>query len=56
MPRNFGIYVGHQENEDSGSKGFFLDVFPEELPRFSSDEEKEFRIDVPQLFQKGMIG
>ena len=56
MLRNFGIYVGHQENEDSGSKGFFLDVFPEELPGFSLDEEIEFGIDVPQLFQKGMIG
>ena len=56
MPRNFGIYVGHQDNEDSGSKGFFLDVFPEELPGFPLDEEIEFGIDVPQLFQKGTIG
>ena len=56
MPRNFGIYVGHREKEDSGSKGFFLDIFPKELPGFSLDEEIEFGIDVPQLFQKGMIG
>ena len=33
-----------------------LDIFLEELPELSTDKEIEFGIDVPQLFQKGMIG
>ena len=61
MPRNFGIYVGHQDEGSRFGGGIsvvknFLDVFPEELPGLPSDKEIEFGIDVPQFFQKGTIG
>ena len=60
MPRNFGICVRHQKKvpilEEIAVVKDFLDVFPEKLPKFPRDKENEFGIDVPQLFQKGVIG